>query len=331
MTDKAYRPLVSIITPVFNGRNLIEKCFDSIVKQNYDNLEWVIVDDGSTDNLNEIVQVLKSRRLIEITYVKQKNKGACSARKTAIHTAKASYIVNVDCDDYLSGDAVSNAMNIMLKDQTIDFVLFSLVFIDSNADKQKPFICSVNEWPINGEIALSNCIDNWKVHGLGLIKKDVYLKAYQLLGEEKDNNINTDELLTRYLFHYSRMVDISSGIYFYVSNMNSTTMSVNNNSYKVVYNAIILNDFIVNNYPQLKSDSQNHLLATGWEVSFKLFKNYKVITNRSDWLNSIWLVKRAINYKYLEPNKGGVSKIKFYIKIIVVKIVGSLGKAYFEK
>jgi glycosyltransferase involved in cell wall biosynthesis len=328
MTNKTNQPLVTIITPVFNGSELIEKCYNSIVKQDYHNIEWVIVDDGSTDNSKEVIESLQAKEIVSIKYIKQENKGACAARKKAIFCASGAYIVNIDCDDYLSTNAVSLSMKQMLGNDEIDFVLFNLFFINLDGTKQKPFEYFANQWPIRGEVALSQCLSEWKIHGLGAVKKDIYIKAYQLLGEESQNNVNTDELLTRYLFHYCNRVDISQGSYFYVNNINSTTKSININGYKVINNAIRLSDFIDKNYPHLKNNCQNNLLSTAWVICYSLAKNYTQLNNKKDWLNAVLLANNHIDFKGLkiQGEDNLLSKVKFFIKIISVKIIGNLGR-----
>lgn len=328
MINKSYKPLVTIITPVFNGANLIEKCYESIIKQDYKNIEWVIVDDGSTDNSKEVIEGLQTIKAVPIKYIYQKNKGAFTARENAISCAKGLYIVNVDCDDYLSRDAVSMAMSKILNNDEIDFVLFNLYFIDLDGTNANLFNYLENQWPIRGDEALSQCVSEWKIHGLGAVKKEVYLKAYALLGKESHNNVNTDELLTRYLFHFCNMVDVCHGTYFYVNNMSSTTKSINSNAYKVIYNAIKLNEFIGKNYSDLNNDAQNNLLSTAWTICHGFLKNYSELQNKNDWINAVTLANNHINFEKLKPSKDIdiKSKLKFYIKILIVKTFACLGR-----
>ena len=65
------RPTLSVITPVYNGADFVERCYENLLKQSFTNWEWVIVDDGSTDGTAQIVQGIKDPRVRLFSY-KQK-------------------------------------------------------------------------------------------------------------------------------------------------------------------------------------------------------------------------------------------------------------------
>lgn len=95
--------LISIIVPVYNTKDYLQRCLNSIVNQTYSNLEIIIIDDGSTDGSGQICdayQSLDSR----IKVFHQKNKGAASARNSGLDKAKGEYIGFVDSDDYIRED-----------------------------------------------------------------------------------------------------------------------------------------------------------------------------------------------------------------------------------
>ena len=96
---------VSIIVPVYNVKPYLERCINSILKQSYDNLEVILVDDGSTDGSGELCDSLekKDKRIIVIH---QQNGGLSSARNTGIDNCHGSYICFVDSDDYVHPDYV---------------------------------------------------------------------------------------------------------------------------------------------------------------------------------------------------------------------------------
>lgn len=96
---------VSVIVPVYNSSNIIERCLNSIINQNYSNLEIICVNDGSTDNSHEILKQFakKDKRIIIIN---KKNEGVSSARNLGLSMATGKYIVFADIDDYLMRDMV---------------------------------------------------------------------------------------------------------------------------------------------------------------------------------------------------------------------------------
>ena len=89
---------ISIIVPVYNRENCIENCIESIRSQTYDNIEIIIVDDGSTDNSGKICDSYEKKDH-RIHVIHQKNQGVSAARNAGIHKATGKYIQFVDSDD----------------------------------------------------------------------------------------------------------------------------------------------------------------------------------------------------------------------------------------
>ena len=112
--------LVSVIVPVFNVRDYVGKCIESILRQNYTNIEIIIVDDGSTDGSEKICKQFadKDSRII---YLYQANQGLVGARKTGLIHAKGKYIVFVDGDDYVESDYVEKLYGLMIEND-VDIV-----------------------------------------------------------------------------------------------------------------------------------------------------------------------------------------------------------------
>lgn len=95
--------LISVIVPVYNVENYLCKCVDSIINQTYNNLEIILVDDGSTDGSASICDeyVLKDSR---VKVIHKENGGVSSARNIGIAEASGEYICFVDSDDWLELD-----------------------------------------------------------------------------------------------------------------------------------------------------------------------------------------------------------------------------------
>lgn len=92
--------LISVIVPAYNIENYIERSIRSIMDQTYQNLEIIIVNDGSTDSTGTIIDML-AKEDARIIPIHKKNAGVSAARNTALDVARGSYIGFVDGDDYI--------------------------------------------------------------------------------------------------------------------------------------------------------------------------------------------------------------------------------------
>ena len=101
---------VSIIVPVYNSELFIEKCLNSLANQTLKDIEIIIVNDGSTDNSQKIIDDYKKRYSNIVDFVKE-NGGQASARNLALTKASGDYILFVDSDDYIEYDACEKLYN----------------------------------------------------------------------------------------------------------------------------------------------------------------------------------------------------------------------------
>jgi glycosyltransferase involved in cell wall biosynthesis len=103
------QPIFSIITPTFNRGHLLTRVWESLKNQTFQDFEWIIIDDGSTDNTKEIVNSFNDPRLVFERFLQ--NKGVNTARNKGLDLAQGEYIVFVDSDDLL----LPNALETFLK------------------------------------------------------------------------------------------------------------------------------------------------------------------------------------------------------------------------
>lgn len=101
--------IISIIIPAYNASLYIEKCIRSLINQTYRNIEVIVINDGSTDDTEQIVYRL-SQIDNRIKYISQANSGVSCARNKGIKEAKGDYIAFVDADDYVEKTFISNLL-----------------------------------------------------------------------------------------------------------------------------------------------------------------------------------------------------------------------------
>lgn len=129
-----YKDLISIIIPTYNRYNLLEKTINSVLNQTYKNWELIIVDDGSTDGTDVLVNEL-SNKDSRIRYYWQKNSGESVARNKGFHLAKGDYIGYLDSDDIWHERNLSEKLNALLdSDGKIAGVFSSVKLINREGD-----------------------------------------------------------------------------------------------------------------------------------------------------------------------------------------------------
>lgn len=105
----------SIIVPVYNVELYLDKCLSSIFSNKYKNYEVIIINDGTKDNSEEIINKYINKYK-NITYIKQKNKGLSSARNEGVKKAIGDYLLFIDGDDYIENDML-DILNKNLNDE----------------------------------------------------------------------------------------------------------------------------------------------------------------------------------------------------------------------
>lgn len=212
--------LVSIIVPVYNAEESIEKCLDSILNQTYTNFECIIVNDGSTDGSHEIIQQYldKDKRF---RYVQQINSGPGITRNVGLEKSVGDYVTFVDSDDYIhpyflqhmlecaksyDADIVQCSEFKDGKDTHIDYLSSKIICFDGCSDNVLAFVKY-------GDIK-SYC---WgKLYRKEVIK-DIYFPNI-FFSEDK-------VFILRTLLHTSRTCVLNQKLYCYCNNVNSLTRS----------------------------------------------------------------------------------------------------------
>lgn len=102
---------VTVFTPTFNRAYIISNLYHSLQRQTNKDFEWIVVDDGSTDNTEELVNGWqKEKNDFEIRYFKKENGGKCRAINYGVDRANGLLFFNVDSDDYLTDDAIEKVI-----------------------------------------------------------------------------------------------------------------------------------------------------------------------------------------------------------------------------
>lgn len=146
--------LISVIVPVYNAENYLKECLDSIIKQTYQNLEIILVDDGSLDKSGEICDeyaVVDNR----IKVIHRENAGVSVARNTGIDRATGEFIAFVDSDDYLT-ETMFQKLYEKIGDNDISICRFAYEYRDKTVYYQEDNLFPFTEKPYYFEYIMAD-------------------------------------------------------------------------------------------------------------------------------------------------------------------------------
>lgn len=141
--------LVSVIIPVYNVEEYLCECVDSVINQTYNNLEIILVDDGSTDSSGRICDEY-AKKDSRISVIHQKNSGPSKTRNTGIKQAKGKYVYFIDSDDYIELDAIYLLVE-TAETNGADLVFFDArSFSDDGSDVKQGYVVKGSYEPKSG-------------------------------------------------------------------------------------------------------------------------------------------------------------------------------------
>lgn len=126
---------VSIVVPIYNGEKYIDSCVKNLKAQTYDNLEFVLVDDGSSDGTAAMCDKVSAED-DRFVVIHQKNAGLSAARNAGTKRASGDYVVYVDVDDDITADLVADNIRIALESDA-DVVMYNFWYYDVDTDDKK--------------------------------------------------------------------------------------------------------------------------------------------------------------------------------------------------
>ena len=221
------QPLVSVLIPVYQVEEYIERCARSVFEQTYPNLEYVFVDDGTPDASIQILQNVLTdypKRRDSIRIIRHElNKGLATARNTAINACKGNFIFHVDADDWVEPDAVDILMR---RQQETDADIISAEAYDHKENNITKHL--TGGWNLNKKDLL-----------VGILTYKVSTTVWRRLIRKKlytDNNIRCNErgsggedfqVLPRLIYYAEKVAGVEDCIYHYnLSNIHSITNNV---------------------------------------------------------------------------------------------------------
>ena len=225
--------LFSIVIPTYNREHLIVKTINSVLNQSYNNFEIIIVDDGSTDNTEEVVRAITDKRL---TYYKKENEERSIARNFGLNKAKGDYVYLLDSDDIIYSHHLETAFDYINQSNKIDVFFLPYEILDIKTGKVKSLKKinnTINDELINGNflschgVFLSKVVARKFKFKEDLVRGEDYEFWLQIASEYeiKYHNIVTSALI----IHNERSVN-DTDIHFLIDQKNKFLNFIKNNS-----------------------------------------------------------------------------------------------------
>lgn len=301
--------LVSIVIPVYNTQKYLSECLDSIINQSYKNLEIIVINDGSTDNSQNIIDeyVKKDKRIISIY---QNNSGVSAARNSGLDNSSGDYVCFVDSDDFIRKDFIENLINVMSK-YNADVTTTKSNLDDVNIE---------NVEVLDADKALV------RMYYGKLEKSDngVQMFSLKLL---KENNITFDEdkkvcedfdFFAKALIVSNKIAVDYRSMYYYRPNPDSVMhKALNINNFKAINNKIEAGLTLVDRCPGLKSAIENSIFCDSVSLAVR---GYSELNKWQKQFKQIWYNLRR--YKWLAlMNKN--TNFKFRMSALLYCIFGN--------
>ncbi len=294
--DRMNTNKISIIIPVYNVKKYLSKCIDSVINQSYENLQIILVDDGSTDGSEQICDDYKKKdKRVEVIH--QTNRGLSAARNVGLDMATGNWVAFLDSDDWIDADMYETLLSVALEKKAEIVSCLSEDFIEEQlitASERKNF--EVVEFGYNEIIR--------ELVTQKAIKFEVWNKLWKrtLIGDTRfvEGQISEDIYFDRLLFNKAQKIyHINWVMHHYLTQRDGNTCSTFKPGRMCVYNefsqwiqqlqydygnelagwmALIAANFALNMYEQAVDTNQENSIKTQLIDKFKSY--YKIMDSK---------------------------------------------------
>ena len=312
------KTLFSVIVPIYNKEEYLNKCIDSILNQSFNDYELILVNDGSIDNCPQIIdQYAKKDKKIKIIH--KENGGLVSARKAGTQKAQGEYIVCVDADDYIKQDYLKDIAEI-IKNNKVDIICTGYCRLSNDVEKQinidyregyyskEDIIKEIYPTLVQGKDATHFPVNIWAK----AYKRDLYSKIQ--LNVDDSVTIGEDGVVSiPYIYLANSMYIINKHEYVYRTNNKSMTSSIavlDPQYPKKVYKEYI--KYIDDNKYDFKQQLDRFVVHQVFSMALSQFNNKRNVKERINNILNDDLYKNALNNVEFSNFKGHV--IKYILK-----------------
>lgn len=308
------KPKISVIIPVYNREKYIGKCIESVLRQDYGNIEIIIIDDGSTDNTKEKIYTYISKNN-NIRYYYQENSGVSNARNKGVSYSSGEYVIFLDSDDCWNTSLLRKEIEEILKKQ-INVCYCGMMKNNIDTGVMKKDKIRFKE----GNIIIEFLKEYMNAQTITwLIKKDILIKNNIVF---KDTlNYGEDLLFFLKLLSIEQCCCVKEYLAYY--NMHEDSLTNN------LENQLILPQIFEEYIQWINENKKNILSEIEVKELIKIINSYRIPSNM---LRTFFDSIKFYNYDLIEKNKEsfkkycreiniflGANKIRNIIYIICIK------------
>lgn len=322
--------IVSVVVPIYNAEKYLEESVNSILKQIYENLQIILVNDGSTDNSWEICKELEKNDS-RITAVTQKNGGVSVARNKGMDLASGDWIMFVDPDDILD----KNIVTTLLKEtnNNTDIVISSCYGFINDSKKRAHFFGKDRTFKNKKlDLYLQLLEDSYGQTGelftaigvpWGKLYRQDFLKKYNLKFDPKLRRMQ-DNIFNMYAFYYADEIKyIDQPLYYYRLENISSFGKRNKKSYEKIFKPVI--EARYKGLDKLKLYSNSKIFQAYINEATSMFINIinsRILNNEKLSSKNIKTLIKEDTFKELSSKKGNklIKSKKNRIKIQLIKL-----------
>ena len=310
---------ISVIVPVYNVEQYLERCVDSIINQTYTNLEIILVNDGSTDNSGKLCDEL-AKKDERIRVIHKENGGLSDARNRGIDESESDLVGFIDSDDYIDSDMYEVLLK-NLNDTDADLSMCALYDVYNNTPEAQ--VTNKETWKLSSEQAIRMVMEA-KILSVTAVNKLYRKSLFTDLKFEVGKIAEDAFIMIKLLDKCEKIVATNEKKYYYVHRENSITTQKFSTKFLNVIEAYEQNrKIILEKYPELQDVAQMRMnwayfyvldrLLLDKEYSDKKLENKLIsyLKNHSEGIltDSLFTKGRKIGFVALLLNRNLYRKI----------------------
>lgn len=246
---------ISVIVPVYNVEQYLERCVDSIINQTYTNLEIILVNDGSTDNSGKLCDEL-AKKDERIRVIHKENGGLSDARNRGIDESESDLVGFIDSDDYIDSDMYEVLLK-NLNDTDANLSMCALYDVYNNTPEAQ--VTNKETWKLSSEQAIKMVMEA-KILSVTAVNKLYRKSLFTDLKFEVGKIAEDAFIMIKLLDKCEKIVATNEKKYYYVHRENSITTQKFSTKFLNVIEAYEQNsNIILEKYPKLKDVAQTRM------------------------------------------------------------------------